>query len=110
MEGSAPAASRLSVCSSAGDRMMFVFLSEICCLALNEFVFLMIHSNQYGQLGLGDTNNRGDNSNEMGDYLPAVDYGSGFSASGIHIAGSLNYRFRCIFEDSSIDFKAKCFT
>ena len=26
--------------------------------------------NNYGQLGLGDTNNRGDNASEMGDNLP----------------------------------------
>merc|ERR1719244_1664761 len=65
--------------------------------------------NNYGQLGLGDTQNRGDNSNEMGDYLSAVDYGLGFSASGIHIAGSLNVGFRCIFEDSSTALLVKCF-
>ena len=69
----------------------------------------MTHSNQRGGLGLGDTNIRGDGSNEMGDYLPAVDYGSGFNASGIHIAGSLNYLFHCIFEDSSTGLLAKCF-
>ena len=32
--------------------------------------------NYYGQLGVGDTNNRGDGPNEMGDNLPAVDLGS----------------------------------
>jgi alpha-tubulin suppressor-like RCC1 family protein len=32
--------------------------------------------NSYGQLGLGDLNNRGDEPDEMGDYLPAVDLGS----------------------------------
>ena len=31
--------------------------------------------NDEGQLGYGDTNNRGDNSNEMGDNLPYVDVG-----------------------------------
>jgi len=29
-------------------------------------------------LGYGDVTNRGDSSNEMGDYLPPVDLGSGF--------------------------------
>jgi len=29
-------------------------------------------------LGYGDVANRGDSSNEMGDYLPPVDLGSGF--------------------------------
>ncbi len=44
--------------------------------------------NNSGQLGLGDTDNRGDNTNEMGDNLPAVDLGTGRTAtaiqSGIH--------------------------
>jgi len=39
--------------------------------------------NGYGQLGLGDTNSRGDNPNEMGDNLPAVDLGSGHPAVAI---------------------------
>jgi len=60
-------------------------------------------------LALGDNNNHGDDSNEMGDYLPAVNYGSGFSASGIHVAGGLNAGDRCIFEDSSTALLAKCF-
>jgi len=33
--------------------------------------------NGHGQLGLGDGNNRGDQANEMGDNLPAVDLGTG---------------------------------
>ncbi len=33
--------------------------------------------NEFGQLGLGDTNNRGDQPGEMGDNLPAVDLGTG---------------------------------
>jgi alpha-tubulin suppressor-like RCC1 family protein len=33
-------------------------------------------ANASGQLGVGDTNARGDSSGEMGDYLPAVDLGS----------------------------------
>eukprot|EP01083_Nonionella_stella_P156828 508282_1 len=35
--------------------------------------------NVNGQLGLGDTNNRGDEANEMGDNLPDVDLGSNFN-------------------------------
>jgi alpha-tubulin suppressor-like RCC1 family protein len=33
--------------------------------------------NGHGQLGLGDGNNRGDQADEMGDNLPAVDLGTG---------------------------------
>ena len=36
--------------------------------------------NFYGQLGLGDTNDRGDQGGEMGDSLPSVDLGSGRTA------------------------------
>ncbi len=31
-------------------------------------------SNDSGQLGLGDTNNRGDGADEMGDNLPSISY------------------------------------
>jgi len=37
-------------------------------------------SNDHGQLGLGDKNNRGDASGEMGDVLPFVDLGTGATA------------------------------
>ena len=36
--------------------------------------------NDYGQLGLGDTDDRGDGEGEMGDSLPAVQLGTGRSA------------------------------
>ncbi len=39
--------------------------------------------NNHGQLGLGDTNDRGDNANEMGDNLPTVDLGTGRTATAI---------------------------
>ena len=39
--------------------------------------------NDSGQLGIGDTNNRGDGSNEMGDNLPTVDLGAGRTAMAI---------------------------
>src|SRR5690606_10355992 len=43
---------------------------EIKCWGLNE----------NGQLGYGDTNNRGDESNEMGNFLPVIDLGDGQKA------------------------------
>jgi alpha-tubulin suppressor-like RCC1 family protein len=39
--------------------------------------------NTYGQLGLGDTNNRGDDASEMQDNLPYVDLGSARKAKKV---------------------------
>jgi hypothetical protein len=36
--------------------------------------------NDFGQLGLGNTANRGDNANEMGAFLPVVSLGAAFNA------------------------------
>ena len=44
-------------------------------------------SNQWGQLGLGDTDDRGDNAGEMGDDLPAVDLGG----AAVAVAGGYNH-------------------
>jgi alpha-tubulin suppressor-like RCC1 family protein len=39
--------------------------------------------NQYGQLGYGDTDSRGDDAGEMGDALLAIDFGTGRTARAI---------------------------
>ena len=44
--------------------------------------------NYNGQLGLGDRNDRGDDWNEMGDNLPAVNLGTGRKAKAISAGGS----------------------
>jgi cysteine-rich repeat protein len=44
--------------------------------------------NDDGELGLGDTNDRGDEPSEMGDYLPAVDIGAGAMVTAIDAAGA----------------------
>ncbi len=44
--------------------------------------------NFYGQLGYGDTNNRGDNAGEMGDNLLQVDLGTGRTAMQIAAGGN----------------------
>ncbi len=43
--------------------------------------------NASGQLGQGDADSRGDNSDEMGDDLPAIDLGTGRAATAIAAGG-----------------------
>src|SRR3569832_603694 len=57
--------------------------------------------NSAGQLGLGDTVNRGDQSDQMGDALPSVDLGTGRSAQ--HIA--LSFAHTCALLDNG---QVKC--
>ena len=45
------------------------------CVLLDNTSLKCWGYNVSGQLGLGDTANRGDGPNEMGDFLPAVDLG-----------------------------------
>eukprot|EP01083_Nonionella_stella_P252133 869096_1 len=58
--------------------------------------------NKYGQLGYGDTNNRGDASNEMGDSLLEIDLGTSFSPMQI-VTGRYH---TCALSTSN---KVKCF-
>eukprot|EP01083_Nonionella_stella_P262599 892772_1 len=48
-----------------------------CALSITSAI-KCFGKNNYGQLGYGDTNNRGDESGEMGDNLPIIQLGSGF--------------------------------
>ena len=43
------------------------------CVILDDYSVKCWGANRFGQLGLGDTDARGDNPGEMGDNLPAVD-------------------------------------
>ncbi len=45
------------------------------CAVLTDGRLKCWGQNEYGQLGLGDTDNRGDDDGEMGDDLPFVDLG-----------------------------------
>ena len=58
--------------------------------------------NTYGQLGLGNTNSRGDAANEMGDSLAAINFGTGRTAT--MLTGGLD--FMCARLDNST---VKCF-
>jgi hypothetical protein len=53
--------------------------NEHSCAILDDGATKCWGSGSGGQLGYGDTSNRGDGANEMGDDLPVVDVGTGLS-------------------------------
>jgi alpha-tubulin suppressor-like RCC1 family protein len=57
------------------------------CALLNDETVKCWGSNDYGQLGLGDRNGRGDEPNEMGDMLPPVDLGKDKKATALAAGG-----------------------
>lgn len=69
---------------------------EHTCAILDNDTVKCWGSNAYGQLGLGDNTDRGDNSGEMGDSLPAVNLGTNRTAKAI-AAGS---HFSCAILDN----------
>ena len=69
------------------------------CAILDDGSVKCWGSNRYGMLGLGDTDNRGDGSGEMGDDLPVTDVGSGRTAVAIS-AGA--YHTCAILDNSSV--------
>jgi alpha-tubulin suppressor-like RCC1 family protein len=58
------------------------------CALLDNATVKCWGANAFGQLGLGDTNPRGDGANEMGANLPAVDLGAGRTATAITAGGN----------------------
>jgi alpha-tubulin suppressor-like RCC1 family protein len=69
------------------------------CAILNDGSVKCWGNNADGQLGLGDTNHRGDNPGEMGDDLPSVDLGTGKTAIDIGV----NYAHTCaVLNDGSV--------
>jgi len=100
----------LGVISSFGMEVReFECGSHTTCVILTDGTLKCWGYGLYGALGLGDADDRGDENDEMGDYLPAVDVGTGFTSSGIHIGGGRPYQFNCVFEESSADLPMKCF-
>jgi alpha-tubulin suppressor-like RCC1 family protein len=59
------------------------------CAVLDNYSLKCWGKNAYGQLGLGDTNDRGDAAGEMGDNLPTVNLGTGRTAKSVVAGGYL---------------------
>jgi len=55
------------------------------CVLLDSYMIKCFGLNDKGQLGYGDIENRGDDANEMGDYLPYVSLGSGKTVTSVHL-------------------------
>jgi surface protein len=76
-----------------GGSSLAVKVKTVCagtqhkCALLNDGSVKCWGRNDYGQLGYGDTQNRGDGAGEMGDTLPAIDLASGRSAKFIAAGG-----------------------
>jgi alpha-tubulin suppressor-like RCC1 family protein len=70
--------------------------TDSACAILDDGSLKCWGVNQFGQLGQGDTNNRGDDPNEMGDKLAPIQLGSGRLATAIGIG----YGFACAVLDN----------
>lgn len=64
------------------------------------------HSTYSGTLGYGDTDVRGDEPGEMGDDLPYINLGTGFTVMGL-AHGSMAYD-HCAYGRASGEFAVKC--
>ena len=53
------------------------------CVLLGSGSLKCFGSNGAGQLGYGDSNHRGDAANEMGDYLPYLNLGTGLTVTNL---------------------------
>ena len=72
-------------------------------LISNEYFceFCTSGENDHGQLGVGDVDHRGDESNEMGDYLDFVEFGDDFTPTHL----TAGYQFNCAL---SLENSIKC--
>ena len=73
----------------AGNTATAIAMSLHTCALFDTGSVKCWGDNIYGQLGLGDTTNRGDQPGQMGDNLPTVNLGTGRTARAI-ATGELN--------------------
>jgi alpha-tubulin suppressor-like RCC1 family protein len=90
-DGAATATGTVTVTVSAAGAILQLSTgnAHICALA-NDGGVKCWGLNAYGNLGLGDTNKRGDQPNEMGVNLPEVDLGTGRTAVTLAGGGEHN--------------------
>ncbi len=79
----------VAVATRADYRQVAAGSTHNCAIVLNGRVKCW-GNNTNGQLGLGSTSNRGDNANEMGENLPAVNLGTGRTAVDITAGNGLS--------------------
>jgi cysteine-rich repeat protein len=72
----------------AGNQVTGISVGSFACAQMANGSVKCWGYNVAGQLGLGDTNDRGDGFGEMGEMLPAVDLGAGAQAISSHAGGS----------------------
>ena len=63
--------------------MKQIFAGMHTCAILQDDTLKCWGSGDWGRLGYGDTNNRGDAAGEMGDNLPMVNLGTGKTAKQV---------------------------
>lgn len=77
-------------------KKLYVGSNHSCAILDNDSVKCW-GQNSYGQLGIGDTSDRGDDAGEMGDALPTVSLGTGRTAKSV----SVGYRHTCAILDTN---------
>ena len=81
--GGACACNATSVCALKNPIQSIGAGSDHTCAILKDGALKCWGRNHVGQLGLGNTTNRGDKPGQMGDTLPAVNLGQGTNSIGL---------------------------